>query len=151
MRNKKEFLAAVKRSKTSPGKSKESNLAQTARLIAAVEQVTQLRSRIGSGDSSLERTLLELHEETGLNILEIGNLPAREFQRILKAAIRKRDSRNWIPVATEHLRNERTRLSRMAKTPNESGLRRIVHGQYQVRKDKLGLLIKPSALNLYRN
>jgi hypothetical protein len=151
MRNKKEFFAAAKRSKKSPGNGNGLDQAQTARIVAAVDQAAQLRSQIGSGDESLERTLIELHEETGLNIVELANLPAREFQRILKAAIRKRDSRNWIPVEIEHLRNERTRLSRMAKTPNESGLRRIVHGQYQVRRDKLEKLVKRAALNLYRN
>ena len=151
MRNKKEFFAAAKRSKKSVDNVNRLSQAQTARIIAAVEQFRQLRLELGSGDDSFERTLLELHEETGLNIVELGNLPAREFQRIVKAAIRKRDSRNWIPVATEHLFFNRSTHKRKKDNPAKSGLRRIAHGQYQVRSDKLQALVRPAYLHLYRN
>jgi hypothetical protein len=120
-------------------------------ITEAVEKIRQLRSEIGSGDDSYERTLLELHEETGLNIVELGNLPCREFDRVLKAAIRKRDSRNWIPVATEHLKGDRSTWLKKSRNPEKNGLRRIAHGQYQVRRDKLQSLIKPANLELYRN
>lgn len=121
------------------------------RLEEFLKNEKRLRTQLaGDGDDTVERTCLELHEETGLNINELLDLPAREFRRVLLAAIRKRDSRNWIPVEAEHLMNDRTRLWRKAKEPDKHGLRRK-HGQYQVRRDKLNSLVKPSALNLYRN
>ena len=63
----------------------------------------------------------------------------------------KKDSPIWIPVATEHLKGDRSTWSKKAKNPDKNGLRRIDHGQYQVRRDKLNSLVKPSVLNLYRN
>jgi hypothetical protein len=107
-----------------------------------------LRAQLsGDGDDTIERSCIELHEETGLDFNELLDLPAREFRRVLSAAIRKRDSRNWITVPREHLRGVDSTLSRAAEKGNE--IRRIRSGRYQVRIQFLSVWIEEKYLELY--
>ena len=59
---------------------------------------------------------------------------------------------DWITILDlEHLKDGRSGLSRKSDNPDKYGLRRIAHGQYQVRSDKLQALVRPAYLHLYRN
>jgi hypothetical protein len=118
------------------------------RLEEFLKNEKRLRAQLaGDGDDTVERTCLELHEETGLNINELLDLPAREFRRVLSAAIRKRDSRNWILVHKDHLLGVDSTLSRAAEKGDE--IRRIRHGRYEVRIQFLSAWIKKDNLETY--
>ena len=93
------------------------------------------------------RETIETQTNWGLAKAQIVEYEANQrIDRLLK-----KDSPIWIPVSTEHLKGDRSTWSKKSKNPDKHGLRHIAHGQYEVRRDKLESLVKPSALNLYRS
>jgi hypothetical protein len=111
----------------------------------------QIRAKLaGDGDGSRERFLLEMRELTGLDFNELAEeMPLTEVYAIAKAALRKRESENWVPVAIEDLRHDKAGLSRYAAKAN-SGLRRKGRGEYLVHRNRLAFFVKPISLNKYQ-
>ena len=126
---------------------------QFAELSERWSQEQRLQERLraelsGDGDDSLERALLSMAQLTGLDFDRLQDLPAREFYRIVRAAIRKQESENWIPVALDDLRHDKSTRSRYAKDP-DSGLRSVGRGKFLVRRDRLSFFLWPIRIRKY--
>jgi hypothetical protein len=103
----------------------------------------------GDGDDSFERFLLELRELTGLDFTQLAEqMPEDEVYAIAKAALRKQEAENWIPVAIDDLRHDKSTRSRYAKDPS-SGLRSVGRGKFLVRRDRLSFFVREDRLKKY--
>jgi hypothetical protein len=103
----------------------------------------------GDGDDSFERFLLELRELTGLDFTQLSQQMAEnEVYAIAKAAVRKREAENWIPVALDDLRHDKSTHSRYAKKPS-SGLRSVGRGKFLVHRDRLSFFVWPDRIRKY--
>jgi hypothetical protein len=74
---------------------KEIDFAPTLReqFLHRAKKSNQLNRELsGDGDASLDRALLELASETGLDVERLENMPAPDFKKLQAAVIRKRAS-----------------------------------------------------------
>lgn len=124
------------------------------KLDAAEQQASELRAELaGDGDGTMERWLIELRDETGIDAAAIYNdMDMQTAWKFTRAAIRKRKAKAdpWVIVAVGDCAADRSTLKRHADDPAKPWIEKAERGKYRIKKSRLAEYVQASELEKYR-
>lgn len=108
-------------------------------VFAEIEKRKRERGELaGDGDTSIERTIIELHELTGMNAAELWESAPHEVDKFVQAGIRKRKAANksdWLENSTKGWANEFDVSERTITGWFNKGfdfIKKVKHGRYRI-------------------